>query len=191
MLSNRLMRPLLVLVAVLALGALACAMPNPAAGPTAPCSVTTSKEAADRLVNRIKEQSQTPGQPFSVTATSEEMSSLFEQSLKQANDQQGSSDLKFENPVICFQSGKMSIFVTLTTKDSSLNALVDVTPAVSNDRLSVQIDKIQIGPIPVPESMSDEFAKQINESLNENLDRVKLTDIKIEEGQMTLSGEAK
>ncbi|MBI3731887.1 MAG: hypothetical protein HY259_00265, partial [Chloroflexi bacterium] len=48
-----------------------------AAGPSAPCSVTVSKQAADRLIQKIRAEFGPPGKSITVKATDEEVSSLF------------------------------------------------------------------------------------------------------------------
>jgi hypothetical protein len=182
----------LVVVTLLVAAALACNFNLPSvSGPAAPCSVTTSKEAADRLAERIRVASQKDGETVTITATSEELSSLIEQSLNES--QQSSEDtLKLENAVVCFQDGKMSLHGTVSPDgQTKVNALITVTPSVSNGKVAITVNSFEVGPIPVPESLREQIGEQISETLNERLDKISLSAISISDGEMTLTGKVR
>src|SRR5438477_8515788 len=78
----------------------------PGLSPSAPCQVTISKQAADRMIQRIGQQVATRGKTVTVTASNEEVSSLMDQFLQQAKAQNPSDFIPLEHPVVCFQNGQ-------------------------------------------------------------------------------------
>ncbi len=178
-------------LALLLLAALACNLPSaPIAGaPKSPCSVTPSKAAADQLVQRISSAAGTPGQQVTVTASSEEVSSLLVQSLAEAQSSAG-TNIKIDNPVVCFTSGRMTLTGKINRDNQSVDGQVVVSAGADKGKVAVKVEELKLGPVPLPESVRDEIASQINDSLNQNLDHVTVSNITFDEGQMTITGTA-
>src|SRR5262249_22359591 len=178
-------------IAILLVGALllaACNFGLPSSANLHPCSVTTSKQAADHLLQNLRAQASKRG-AVTVTATSEEVSSLIEQQLEQYKLNNPGNYIPLEHPVVCFKDGKMTLTGAVRLdQNTTLDGLILVTPAVHNDKAAFRIEQVQLGAFPVPQEFSDQIAALINNTLNQNLDRVALTDIKITEGQLTLTG---
>src|SRR5574341_262856 len=70
-----------------------------APAPTAPCTVTVSKQAADQFLQRAR-QTLVPGRPVTLTANNQEVTSLFSQLLEQSRTQNPSDVVPLENPVV-------------------------------------------------------------------------------------------
>src|SRR5512135_2956834 len=96
----------LFLGAIVALGLAACGSPfGGIVGPSAPCAVTNSPEAANALLQRLASQSSAQGSTVTVTANNQEVTSLMSQYLHQAKEEQGDQAIPLQDPVICFKTG--------------------------------------------------------------------------------------
>jgi hypothetical protein len=168
----------------------ACSMGLPStAGPSAPCSVTVTNQAADRFLQRIKGQSRNQGKTVTLTVTSQEVSSLLNESIQQVKQNTPGVVIPIENPVVCFKNGQMSIFGTISPDGThSINALLSVAAAVSNGKAAFHVEKVEVGPITAPQTLGDAVSGLINDALNQNLDQIHLTEILIQNDQMTLKG---
>jgi hypothetical protein len=173
-----------------ALNLAACGVGLPGtAGPSAPCSVTVSNQAADQFLRRIKSQSSVKGKTVTVTATSEEVSSLLNESVQQVKQNSPGVVIPIENPVVCFKNGQMSIFGTISPDGThSVNALLTVAAAVSKGKAAFHVEKVEVGPITAPQTLGDAVSGLINDALNQSLDQIHLTEILIQNDQMTLKG---
>ena len=177
----------LLLCIALALSLAACNVGLPsAAGPTAPCAVATS--AAERLIQRIAQQSATNGQTVTITATSEEVSSLLVMFLDEAKRRNPNQAIPIEHPTVCFQHGKLTLTGTVTLEGNTLNALITASPSLNAGKLAFKVEDVQLGPFPVPRAFNDEISTMINNSLNRYLDRVTISDISIQDGQLSITG---
>lgn len=175
-----------VLLLSLALAALACSMPD--LGPKAPCTVTRSVDAANRLVERIRvagEQSAA----ITVTADNDEASSLFEQVIAEGKRNAPESTIDITNPVVCFSSGKVQIFGNVRPRsDVAVDALITLGTAVQDGRVTVDIQSVQIGAVSLPDQVRQDIETQLNDTLNQYLQYVTLTDVEFETGRMTVTG---
>lgn len=178
----------LVIGFVVILSLAACGLPN-TAGPNAPCTVTNSQQAADRFLQRIQDQSSNKGKTVTITATSQEASSLLNQYIQQAKQNTPGMIIPIQNPIVCFKSGQMSIFGTITPDGThSVNALLSVDAAVSNGKAAFRVAQVEVGPITAPQTLGDAVSGLINDALNQYLDQIHLTEILIQNDQMTLRG---
>lgn len=168
----------------------ACSLGLPStAGPNAPCSVTVSQQAADGFLQRIKSQSGNKGKTVTLTATSQEVSSLLIESIQQVKQNNPGLVIPIENPVVCFKNGQMSIFGAISPDGThSINALLSVAAAVSKGKAAFHVEQVEVGPFTAPQTLGDVVSGLINDALNQNLDQIHLTQILIQNGQMTLKG---
>ena len=175
-----------VLLLSLALAALACSMPD--LGPKAPCTVTRSTAAANQLIERVRvagEQSAA----ITVTANNDEASSLFEQVIAEGKRSAPESTLDITNPVVCFSSGKVQIFGNVRpSSDVAVDTLITLGTSVHDGRVAIDVQSVQIGPVGLPDQVRQDIETQLNDTLNQYLQYVTLTDVKFEQGQMTVSG---
>jgi uncharacterized protein YpmS len=170
---------------------LAClpSVPFASGGPSAPCAVNISNQAADNFTKRIQQIKTSKGQAVTITVTSDELSSLLAQSLAAAKQSDPNIVVPIENPVICFQNGKMSVYAQVKTDaTNTINALISVRAAVSGGRVAFGVDQIQVGSFSLPKEVGDQVSTLLNDALNQNLTQINLVEIKIGNGQMTLTG---
>ena len=181
---------LLGLLAALSLALLSCNFSLPGSAQVAPCSVATSQAAADRLIQRIQQQNVNSGKTVTITATSEEVSSLLASLLNSAKDQTPSGVIPLLNPNVCFnQNGTMSVSGKLALDPTNpLDAQIVARPSVNKGKVSFHIEQLQLGPVSVPSELSSQLETYLNNSLNQFLDRVTLSDVRITSGQISLTG---
>jgi hypothetical protein len=179
----------LFLVPVMALGLAACSSPfSVIGGPSAPCAVTNSPEAANALLQRIASQSSASGSAVTVTANNQEVTSLMNQYLEQAKQQEGDQAIPLQDAVICFKTGSMTVFGKINGWGINSNALITVTPVISGGQTNFQIQQIQLGPISAPPDMSTGISTLISNSFNRQFSRLNVAEISLQENQMRVSG---
>ena len=177
-----------VFLAALLLSLAGCNLPS--IGPSAPCQVTISKQAADRMVQRISQQVTTRGKTVTVTASNEEVSSVLDQFLQQAKLDNPTDFIPLDRPVVCFQNGKMSVFGGLQWgTNNPVDALITLSAAVKDGKPAFTVQQIQVGPVTVPADLSDELSQLVNRAVSQYLTQVTVTDIKLQNGQLTLTGQ--
>lgn len=181
---------LIALLAAMSLALLSCDFSLPGAAPLASCSVTTSQQAADRLIQRIQHQNVNSGKTVTISATSEEVSSLLFGFLQAAKDQTPSGVIPLDNPKVCFnQNGTMSVSGGLLLDPKNpIDAQIVARASVNKGKVAFQIQQLQLGPISAPPELTGQLETYLNTSLNQYIDQVTLTDIKITNGQISLTG---
>jgi len=183
-------RSLIGLLTALGLLLLSCNFNLPGSSPLASCSVATSQQAADRLIQRIRAQNTNKGKTVTITATSEEVSSLLVMFLDQAKKQSPQGVIPLENPTLCFnQNGTMSVSGRLALDPKNpLDTQIVARPSLINGKVAFKIEQIQLGPISVPPELSSQLEMYLNAAINQYMDQVTLTDVKITNGQISLTG---
>lgn len=183
-------RSLYALLLALSLSLLSCNFTLPGSAPLASCSVATSQQAADRLIQRIRQQSANKGKTVTITATSEEVSSLIVSFLDEAKKQSPSGTIPLENPMVCFnQNGTMSITGKVALDPNTpLDAQIVARANVNNGKVAFKIEQLQLGPVSVPSQLSSQLETFLNNAINQNMDQVAVNDIKITNGQISLTG---
>jgi hypothetical protein len=170
----------------------ACGLWQPTvSGPAAPCSVAISKQAADRLLQRIDAQTKTKGKSITITATSQEITSLLSQFTELAKQETPGTALPIDHPVVWFANGKMSLFGQVNYMGVKSTALVTLYAAVGNGRAAFRVEQVDLGPVSVPQDLGALISALINDVLNQNLKQVQLTEVRIEQDQIRLSGQAR
>jgi hypothetical protein len=170
----------------------ACGLWQPTvSGPAAPCSVTISRQTADRLLQRIDAQTKTKGKAITITATSQEITSLLSEFIELAKQENPGTALALDKPVVCFANGKMSLFGQVNYMGVKSTALVTLYAAVGNGRAAFRVERVDLGPVSVPQDLGVLMSALIDDVLNQNLKQVQLTEVRIEQDQITLSGRAR
>jgi len=181
---SQIMVPLVVLI-VAAQTCCCCAILG---GPQPPYTIIPSDEAVQRFREQMDSVEQNADGTFSVTITEEEMTSLVTRVLA---EQQEPPPLG--QPQVHFRNGRIEVYGTVMVADSlTLPGMAAFSLATTSDEISVTIEEIALGPLPVPESVLQSLAEAINQVLSENI-RVEgvdvvITAVQIGEGQMTVSG---
>jgi hypothetical protein len=161
------------------------------AGPAAPCSIVNSKQAADRLLQRIDAATKTRGATITITATSQELTSLLNSFLDEAKSTDPTASIPIENATICFKNGKMSLFGKINTLGVDSTGLISIAAAVSNGRASFRVEQVELGPLSVPSGLGDIVSALISNVLNQNLAKIQLTQVDIRGDQIVLTGKVR
>ena len=179
-----------IFMAALLVALAGCNLPN--VGPGAPCQVTISKQAADRMIQRIGQQATVRGKTVTLTASNEEVSSVLDQFLQQAKLDNPKDFIPLDHPVVCFQNGKMSVFGGLQWgANNPVDAIVTLSASVKDGKPAFSVQQIQVGPLTVPADLSDELSQLVNRAVSQYLTQVTLTDIKLQNGQLSLTGQVR
>lgn len=174
-------------VVVLCVAALACgpglASPTP---PGSPIPVTT--EAAGQLESAWQTAVASP-QNGQVTVVMTEQQLTSYAALKLAANPQS----PIQNPQIFLRNGQMSIYGTAKANSVVLPIAIALSVAPAADgTVSVTIQSISFGPLPAPASLRDTLTSTLNQLISGQVtsgnSNFKVTDIKIGDGQMTVTG---
>jgi hypothetical protein len=176
----------IVALAVVAQSCCCCALVG---GPQPPHSITPSDEAVQRFRERwatVVDESLDGS--FTITVTEEEMTSLVAQMLAKQEDPPPIRDLQAH-----FRNDRIEVYATVTVNDSlPLPGLVAFSVSATDGELSVTLEEIAFGPLPIPDPVLETLTDAFNESLSTiilaEMDEALITDIQVGEGQMTISG---
>ena len=181
-------RRFLIFVAGLLVSLAACT--GPGASPQQPCTVTFSQQAANNLLQRIAQQAAVRGKPVTITATNDEVSSLLDQYLTKAKLDNPNDVIPLNHPTVCFQGGQMALYGAIQWgTNSTVDGLITLSASVSAGKPVFTVDQIQLGPVSVPPDLSNEVARVINQAVSEYVNQITLSDIKMQNGQLTLTGQ--
>lgn len=161
------------------------------AGPSAPCLVVNSKQAADRLLQRIDAATRTRGATVTVTATSQELTSLLNSFLDQAKSADPTGSIPIQNPIVCFKNGQMTLYGKISTMGVDSAGLVSIAAFVGDGRANFKVERVELGPLSVPSGLGDVISGLINTVLNQNLNKILLTQVEIRGDQIVLSGKVR
>ena len=186
--SNR-WRALAAVFASLSLAALACSPSLGLGAPTPPASpIPVSSEAASQLEgawgtavaganNGVVTVVMTEGQLTSYAA------------LKLTSD----ANSPITDPQIYLRNGKLILYAKVKTTNFSLPAALtlSVVPTAAG-AVSVTMDSADVGPLPLPSSLRDTLAANLNDLIAQNAGAgntgFKVTDVAIADGKMTITG---
>lgn len=156
-------------------------------GLTPPCSAANSKQAADRLMQRV-DQSSSPGKTFTLTVTNEEATSVLNQIIDRAKQESGGAPIPIQNPVVCFKSGKTVLFGKVNLLGMNADALITISATVNRGRASFRVEQVELGSFSVPRELTVGLSDAISAALNEGVSEVQFTAIQMQEGQIRMSG---
>jgi hypothetical protein len=181
------MRILFTAVVTLGLAGLACG--TGLGIPTQPASpIAVSTESAGQLESAWQTAVANPqnGQ-VSVVMTEQQLTSYA--ALKLAADPKS----PIQNPQIFLRIGKMSVYGTAKANGMTLPVAISLSVAPTADgTVSVTIQSVNFGPLPAPASLRDSLSSSINALITSQVPtgdtKFKVTDIKIGDGQMSVTG---
>lgn len=168
------------------LATLACTLnlggPKP---PGDPIAVSTA------ALTEMAESWQTAFDPLTgearITITETQLTSLLAQSLAMEEDP------PLRDPQVYLRDGRIQIYGTAANNLFRANALVEVSATVGEDgSLNLSVESANFGPLPVPESLLKRLSDAIESTLgldgNNGLLPIRLTDLKIADGEMLIVG---
>ena len=180
---NRKRRALMLSLAVFVL-LLACA-PGRSGEPSIPGGpVQVSPEAADRLEAKLREALQNnPSGQFILHLTDEEVTSYAALKLGETEE------APITDPQIRFTKGKVYMTGKIVgVLPVRVGALVVASAQIVDGQLQVTLDKVALGPVPVPNPMLKRFSQTINETLSEAQLEITVSEIQILEGEILIAG---
>ncbi|MFL7792532.1 MAG: hypothetical protein AB8I69_10360 [Anaerolineae bacterium] len=130
-------------------------------GPRPPYTVAPSDEALDRLQERIKEVEADDDGSFSVIVTEEEMTSLVVQALEEMDEPPPISQ-----PQVLFRNNRVETYATIHATDSTdVPGMLAFTVDILDGEIVVTVEQIDLGPLPVPESLTESVTEALDKAL--------------------------
>jgi hypothetical protein len=176
----RLILPILVLIGA------ACGPCNmlSAEMPTPPHAIAVTTDAAEQLESRIRQNlAGQPGQQFILRMTDAEVTSLVAAKLAQY------AESPVTSPQIWFTKGK--IYGTgrlVNVLPIEADFFVVASARIQDDRVSVVIEDISAGALPIPGSVLRTITQSVNETVDELQLDVDVTALEILEGEAIVRG---
>ncbi len=176
-------------VVALGLAVLACGPSLGLGAPTPPASpIPVSSEAASQLEGAWGTAvAKSDNGQVTVVMTEVQLTSYA--ALKLTSD----ANTPITDPQIYLRNGKLILYGKVKTNNMTLPAAltISVVPTAAG-AVSVTIDNANIGPLPIPSSLRDTLAANINDLIAQNAGAgntgFKITDVAIADGKMTVSG---
>ncbi len=176
-------------VVALGLAVLACGPSLGLGAPTPPASpIPVSSEAASQLEGAWGTAvAKSDNGQVTVVMTEVQLTSYA--ALKLTSD----ANTPITDPQIYLRNGKLILYGKVKTNNMTLPAAltISVVPTAAG-AVSVTIDNANIGPLPIPSSLRDTLAANINDLIAQNAGAgntgFKITDVSIADGKMTVSG---
>ncbi len=166
---------------------LACGLGKKA---TAEPRVPVSQEAAERLEQKLKEGINEQGDTFDVEVTDVELTSYV---VLKLSEQAGEDEMPLEDFQVRFSDGQMIVSgKAVTVCPFELNTKVVASAQVKDGQLDVNVDKAQVGIVPMPKALLKGLSRMITETIVEAPEEVDkaavITDVEIGEGVMRIAG---
>jgi uncharacterized protein YpmS len=157
-------------------------------GPQPPYTITHSEETLQRLQERVDAIETDTNGNFSMTVSEEEMTALAAQTLDEMEDAPPLSDLQ-----VFFRNGHVELYMTIHLNGSfSLPGMLAFIIDAQDGEFAITIEELVVGPLPMPESITDAMTEALNEALTEGVpgdeDKVSITDVQIGDREMTIFG---
>lgn len=180
-------RQILLVITVLVLAALACNLPS-RQNTAAPTAVPFSEEEAQAFEDNLQAtlSSQAPGSEVTITIEEAQLSSYL------ANRLASDPDQVVRNPRVRLTNGRMEVDVEVNQGVTLIAKAVIVPSVDSSGQPRMQVESINLGSLPVPESLISQMQKMVDGMLVSYLDSTgnsfTITKIEITEGKMVVSG---
>jgi hypothetical protein len=155
-------------------------------GPKPPYTVDPSDEALERLQERMKEIEAEDDGSFKIIVTEEEITSLAVEMLEEMDDPP-----PFSQPQVLFRNDRVETYATIHASDATdVPGMLAFTVDIQDGEAIVTVEKIDLGPLPIPESLTEMVTEALNAALDEwilsnNSDYV-ITDIRIGDKKATI-----
>jgi len=173
----------------LSLAVLACSPSLGLGAPTPPASpIAVSSEAAGQ-VDGLWATAVAGSKNGQLTVVMTEAQLTSYAALKLTND----ANSPITDPQIFLRNGKMVLYGKVKANNITLPAALTLSVVPSpTGAVSVTIDNADVGPMPVPSSLRDTLADNINQLIAQNAGAgntgFKVTDVAIGDGQLTVTG---
>jgi len=86
----------------------------------------------------------------------------------------------------------MSVFGGLQWgANNPVDGIITLSAAVKDGKPAFTVQQIQVGPVTVPADLSDELSQLVNRAVSQYLTQVTVTDIKLQSGQLSITGQVR
>lgn len=159
-------------------------------GPQPPYTITPSDEHVRNLEERMDSVDIAADGSFNITVTEEEMTSLLVHLMEE--DTQPSP---ISNPQIHMRNGRVELYATIHIVESfSLPGLVAFSVDVTDQRATVTVEEVAVGPIPMPDPVKDALTDAINQVFAESTQTESegnaiITDVEVGDREITFYGQ--
>ena len=155
-------------------------IPSPPGG-----QIPVSQAAADRLKENFQREMQeaSTGDEFRLFVTDEEITSLVALTLQET------SGVPLTEPQVWFTAGR--IYVTGTFSPLwpfNFRSLIVATAVVDGGRITMQVERAQMGPFPFPERVLASTSQTMNETLTQMQMDLEVTNLQILERELQVAG---
>ncbi|MDY7039948.1 MAG: hypothetical protein SVX38_03715, partial [Chloroflexota bacterium] len=144
---------------------------------------------SQRLEEKVSEALSGAGTgEFTITATDEEVTSLIVAQMEKA------SDTPMRDVQVHFDDGRIYVWATLAdVMPFDVSVYLVFTATVMDDQLQVDIVESSAGVIPLPQNVLDSLSQTVNETIAEaevrTPQKVRITEVTVGDGEITVSGE--
>jgi uncharacterized protein YpmS len=181
-------RTIIVLIAA-AVIAQACCCATLLGGPQPPYTITHSEDTLQRLQERTDAIETDGNGNFSFTITEEEMTALAAQTLDKMEEGPPISELQ-----VFFRNSRVELYMIIHLSDSlSVPGMLAFDISAQEGDFAVTIEEMQVGPLPLPEFITEAMTELLNEALQEGVPssegNVLINDVQIEDTKMTIFGQ--
>jgi hypothetical protein len=168
---------------LVALTIVACTVADSATLPGG--AVEVSSEAAQRVEAKLVEAlTLNPNDQFILRFTDEEVTSYLALKLEETTEP------PITDPQIRFTKGKIYVAGELTNiGPMQVKAMIVAAPRVMNDQLVIDIERVYLGPIPVPNTLLDSLSQTLDQALEEAQVKLKITQVEVFESEIVIVGE--
>lgn len=176
---------------VLALVSLACSLPG-RTSTQPPTEIPMSQGDAQLLEDQLKETlaSGAASGQVTVTITQQQLNSYLVSKLAEMQQ----DEPRLSDPVVVLTGGNMEVYGKVTQSGITLDAKSVLQPQVTEGSPTLDVISVDLGGIPVPDTMTNRLETLVNNALNDYLaqngGRFTITTLSIDEGQMTVTGTA-
>jgi hypothetical protein len=175
----------------LALGGFACNLAG--IQPPAPSyNVSPSAEALQSFKDKWRNLTMvTPSGPFSMTFTEAELTSAVDSALQDA--QANGETVPVQNLQIFLRNGTITVYGQARFDPLTVTGEIGLLPTVSpQGQVDLTLVSVDFGPLEVDETLLDQLVDRLERSINEPIQtsplNIALTDIRVADGEITLTG---
>ena len=179
-----------IVFAILLTSTLACSLPGKTADQPATVAPMSPDEAGllEEQLKATIESGAASGQ-VSITITQQQLNAYLSTRLAEMDQEEP----RISDPVVVLTGGNMEIYGKVTQSGITLDTKSVLKPGVASDGSPIlDVISVDLGGVPVPESLTNRLDTMINgalqDYLSQNGSRFVISSLTIEEGQMTVVG---
>jgi hypothetical protein len=187
---SKVMTPLLVLCLVV-VSQMLCCCSIVLTSPEPPYTIEPPPHVIDDLQERIATIEADAEGRFSITVTETEMTALAAQML---DEMEGPPPIS--QPQVYFRNKRVEAYAIVHASDvTDVQGMLAFTIEVKDGEVVVTVEEVDLGPLPIPESLSENLTEAANQALTEWIpsheSNYTITAIEVGNREMTVFGEVR